>query len=95
MTPSVSPDDRSQWLAARARVARRYHPDVGGDPDDFIAALAEVDDLYSRRARPKPGLATTVRRRIQAGRRTRRRAVRAVRSRLPRGLPGARRYIDL
>ena len=35
-----------QWSAARRVAARSLHPDRGGDPDAFIAALAALDNAY-------------------------------------------------
>lgn len=97
MTPPEDPQVRAQWLAARARVARAHHPDLGGDPEEFIAAMAEVDARFA--ASPldldEPGRLTRLRRGWVRGSRRRRRMVRHLRARLPRRIPGARRYIDL
>jgi len=39
---------RSEWQSARRAVARRHHPDVGGDVEAYLAALAEVDTRFGR-----------------------------------------------
>ena len=33
--------------AARRAVARRHHPDVGGDPEVYVAALAAVERRFA------------------------------------------------
>jgi hypothetical protein len=45
ITPTRQPRDR-QRAAARRAAARAHHPDVGGDPGAFIAALTEIDAAY-------------------------------------------------
>lgn len=45
MIASMSTRDR-RWVAARRAAVRALHPDRGGDPDAFIAALANVDTTY-------------------------------------------------
>jgi hypothetical protein len=45
ITSTRQPRDR-QWAAARRAVARAHHPDVGGDPGAFIAALTAIDAAY-------------------------------------------------
>lgn len=37
---------REAWKAERRRVFREHHPDMGGDTDSLIAALAAVDAKY-------------------------------------------------
>lgn len=93
------------WRRARREVARRLHPDVGGDALRYLRALEEVDRSFG--IRDASGRSSTApvtieaTRLVRAGRRVRRvrrrgtRAVRAVRARLPRGAPGARRYTEL
>ncbi|CAN5816777.1 hypothetical protein BH20ACT6_BH20ACT6_19030 [soil metagenome] len=89
-----------QWAASRRRVARMHHPDLGGDADEFIRSLAQVDAQFGRagtgggsrlRTRP-PSALKRARYRL---RRRRRAGVRRLRSALPRGFPGARRSIEL
>lgn len=85
------------WRRERRDVARRLHPDVGGTTEDYLAALREVDrryGLYTEAALASSRLRMVLRR----ARRFRRRArglVRQARARLPRSVPGARRYINL
>ncbi len=35
---------------ARRAAARQFHPDLGGDTADFVAALNEIDRVFDRRA---------------------------------------------
>lgn len=86
-------------------VARRLHPDLGGDPEAYLAALAELEERHAART-PAGSSATTSagrktcdvpadhpRGRARTGVRLRaRRLVRRARGRLPRRIPGARRY---
>lgn len=46
----TSPHQRRdrQWAAARRAAARAHHPDLGGDPDAFIAALTAIDAAYTK-----------------------------------------------
>lgn len=101
------PDDpqlRAAWRRARRQVARDHHPDVGGDIDTYLASIAQVDARFSagpdrstsrRRVEIQRTPWTLLRRSLR--RRLRRTAghVRDVRTRLPRRVPGSRRYIDL
>lgn len=99
------------WRRARARVAREHHPDLGGDLDTYLTAVAGVDARFGRRAsraaivvsgsRGTPGvrattgpLVTARRARARLWRRVRA-AVRHGRHRLPRRVPGRRRYTTL
>lgn len=100
--PLGAPQDpavRAQWAHARRRAAAEHHPDRGGDTDTYLAALAAVDEAFGIGPRVvQEGRQTThadvhVRRtwrgyRMRLARRARR-AVRTLRSRLPRALPGA------
>ena len=36
-------EDERELRAARRRAAMRHHPDLGGDPETFIAAMADAD----------------------------------------------------
>lgn len=96
---------RGEWAAARRRVARRHHPDVGGDPDEFVRSLADVDARFTpapatpgrsaaRRVTTLKGLYRLKRTRY-ALRRGRRAGARRIRSTLPRHFPGSRRTIEL
>lgn len=42
-----APDRAARYKAARRAVARKHHPDVGGDPARYMAELAEVDRKFS------------------------------------------------
>lgn len=106
-------EESSRALRAhRRRLARELHPDVGGDADAFIDAMARhpriaspgeatdrpAQDTIRRTAAPAPTAPANVQftgtlRRTAAA--SLRKAVDAGRARLPRGWPGARRYIPL
>lgn len=73
-----------QQRAARRALIKAHHPDRGGDPARFVELLAELDGSPA----PPPVEVVATRSR----RRRRRQAVRALRQRLPRRVPGARRY---
>ena len=95
------PDPAAEHRAQLRAVARRLHPDLGGDPDAYLAAVAALDEPRGP-ASPAPAGRTTTsgpvghvhraRRRIRRGLRT---AGRTARTRLPRSLPGSRRYAQL
>lgn len=90
------PRQRAVWRRERALVARRLHPDRGGDADALIEALAEVDARYAAPLVTSPaGAWVGMRRTVTRQMRRSQRGLRALRGRLPRRLPGARRYIDL
>lgn len=97
-------DHVDQWRRERRRAARVHHPDVGGDLDEYLRVTSEIDarwGLVDRATTPATtttgvtGRATTLRRRVRGAGRGARRVGRAVRSQLPRGVPGARRWISL
>ncbi len=107
---TAGPSDRRQraaWAAARARVARRHHPDVGGDPSTFAREIDAVDRAFGlevagqvRVGSPVVGPVppsgwTRTSRVLNRNLRRSRRGLRRLRARLPRSVPGARRYIDL
>ncbi len=82
--------------AARRRVARRHHPDLGGDPDEFVRAMARVDEQFAAAGDSGPSRRWYVAKRYRyAVRRGLRSAARRVRASLPRSAPGSRRYHDL
>lgn len=98
-------DTSREQRARRRRLARALHPDLGGDADAFIDAMAAppCDDASGsagfapRAAAPRPAppnvhFTGTFRRSAAA---SLRRAVDTGRGRLPRGWPGSRRYIRL
>lgn len=82
-------DDAAQRRArARREVARRLHPDLGGDPDEFIRAMRDIDGPP---APPPPHPPVTV---FRTGVR-RWRSPRRRRTSLPGWVPGVRRYTQL
>ena len=95
------PVAHAAWRGARREVAREHHPDVGGDPATYVRLMGEVDARFGR-GQPTgllladSGLRSVRARRLlrRAGRRAKRGA-RGLRGRLPRQLPGSRRYLDL
>jgi len=104
MTQARPGIDRAAWQRARRAVARRHHPDLGGDLATYLRLLAEVDRRhgFTHRAGSRPAHVTLDRRRRALVRRSLRarvqdvhRLVRALRGRLPRGVPGRRRYTSL
>lgn len=101
-TPAPAPPgDEAAWRAARRRAARSHHPDVGGSAEAYLAALADVDARFGRLPTGRPAgpevvVTTSVRRRaLRVALRGARGASRAVRRRLPPGVPGSRRYGSL
>ncbi|MEJ5945936.1 hypothetical protein WDZ17_11595 [Pseudokineococcus basanitobsidens] len=110
MDASGTDPDEAAWRAARRRAARRHHPDLGGSADAYLAALAEVDAAHGRGpggagrggtgwGGPAPGpvvVTTSLRRRaLRVTLRGARDASRAIRRRLPPGVPGSRRWGSL
>ncbi|KQT91530.1 hypothetical protein ASG49_10935 [Marmoricola sp. Leaf446] len=99
---AASPGSERARAAARRAVIRRHHPDVGGDPEVLRRELAAVDAAYDAPAdtvpevglRP-PGRWQPLARRATRARRTVSRGTRQLRSRLPPGWPGARRWTDI
>ena len=98
----ADPGRRADWRRQRRQVMRRLHPDRGGDAEVYFAALAEVDRAFGiRPVSPAAGSAGVTVRAHRARRlrlpmlRAARAGVRGARARLPRRVPGARRYIDL
>ncbi|SIS22450.1 hypothetical protein [Williamsia sterculiae] len=85
MSPTSDPADRD-LRAARRAVIRANHPDVGGDP---ATLRRELDRLASVGGQAVPGARPRALRRRAAIR------VRTLRAKLPRGCPGAKRYVDL
>lgn len=104
-------DDYLAWRRERRQVARRHHPDIGGDIDVYLRQMRAVDERFAagqlvppareRRASnldefasPPDRLHGSIRR-IRTLRHRSRRLTRRVRARIPRWLPGSRRYFDL
>jgi hypothetical protein len=80
----MTPEER----AARRAVIKAHHPDRGGDPARFVELLDEIERSHGGRSAAH---AVDVRP-SGHGRRRRRQIVRQLRRRLPRHVPGARRY---
>lgn len=111
--PYRGPEDpvqRARWLRARHAVARDHHPDLGGDQEELIRQLSEVDARFGdrdaigqRRSPASPGIdllrpPSVLQFIARGGTRVIRRgrqAERILRARIPRGWPGSRRYVDL
>jgi hypothetical protein len=100
--PPIRPGDE-EWRRARRAVARRYHPDVGGDPEVYQREMRAVDSRFggnkptagrspSRRSGARLALVQRVVWRARRGARLR---VRSLRAALPARWPGSRRFIDL
>ncbi|NNG38519.1 hypothetical protein HJ588_04415 [Flexivirga sp. ID2601S] len=90
------------WSAERRRVARRLHPDLGGDPDDYIAAMQALEQRRAAAMGVLHGAegmtvvhTTAGSRAVRAVTGRARSVTTAVRRHLPRGWPGARRYGQL
>ncbi|MDQ3627979.1 MAG: hypothetical protein M3419_04060 [Actinomycetota bacterium] len=85
---------------ARRDVARRHHPDVGGDLDTYLELMQRLDRDVAGDP-PDDGdetgvpLSRRMRRLTSRTQRRLRRHSRAARGRLPKRFPGSRRYIDL
>lgn len=98
------------WRAERVRAARRLHPDVGGDLQEYLQVTSEIDRRHGHPANPLPpgqiadlGGSTSLRnnwqsrarRRLRVLARRRRALSRTTRSALPKWAPGARRYTQI
>ncbi|WP_336921350.1 hypothetical protein [Aquipuribacter sp. SD81] len=82
--------------SARRQLARRLHPDLGGDPEAYLEAMAALDAHAARAASHDAvvvGRTGRLRRALPV--RRVRGAVRRVQQHLPRHLPGARRWARL
>jgi len=86
----ASPELRDRWRRDRRAVVRRHHPDLGGDPAALQDGLRANDELY--RGLERDAAWRTAHRRPRPVLRS---VVRGMRSRLPHGWPGRRRYFDL
>ena len=97
MTTPVPPTDAqlAAWRSARRDAARRHHPDLGGDADALVRALAEVDRRFGR----VTGAADTTPHPPYVVRRTRRNRLRRwvtkAGGRAAARRPGAPTWIDL
>ena len=83
--------------ARRREVARRHHPDLGGDVEAYVRAMAELDGDSPGAPATVGDVVVAVRRRrpLRSAARRGRRLSRELRRRLPRRVPGARRYATL
>lgn len=83
--------------AERRALLRQHHPDLGGDPEEFVRVVAALDRAASRPAPPPPGPTTLLAHRPlrAAWRRRTRLLAHRVSTGLPRRLPGTRRYGQL
>lgn len=95
------PDPASASASRRRALARRHHPDLGGDPERFIEVMREFDrttaygddESTTRDVGSTIHVRTTRRSRVRRSISSTRRAVtRRLRCRIPRSVPGARRY---
>lgn len=93
--PPVEASGR-ELRAARRVVARRHHPDRGGDEQGYLRALAELDSRFrSVGEGPSPVVRRSARGRLGSLRHDLSRRMRRGRSRMPRCWPGAKRYAQL
>ncbi|MDJ0393668.1 hypothetical protein QMK17_10035 [Rhodococcus sp. G-MC3] len=56
----------AEHTAARRAVARKHHPDVGGDPDVYAAELVAVERRYSNQPPTAYRRESVVKRRARA-----------------------------
>ncbi|MDF9714754.1 MULTISPECIES: hypothetical protein [unclassified Nocardioides] len=101
--PATARTDADALRRLRREAALAHHPDRGGDAATFARVMAELEVLRSRgtdAVLPPAATATPVvvvpgsrlRRAAHVVRRQGRAAAGGIRRRVPRGLPGARRY---
>lgn len=98
-TGPEDPEALGRWRRARRRAALENHPDRGGRPQALAHALDEVDRAFGVGqcgARTKrSGTTSTLISALKNRRRRARLLARRTRTRLPRWVPGSRRFIDL
>ncbi len=82
----------SERSKAHRAVARRLHPDMGGDTREYVAAMARVDAHFKQATGAGDLHVVTRNRTLSSLTRRAGRAASTIRTRLPRGWPGARRY---
>lgn len=95
MTEPTRRDGAVNQAARRRAIAKQHHPDLGGDPEKFIAAmrgLATTTMQPDGRPRPNQPVVRARRSRVRQVTLTRKRWVMTLRQRLPRPVPGSRRY---
>ncbi len=102
------PDDpaaNAEWALARRRAAMAHHPDRGGQSGAYLAALAAVDRAFGLldgsdtsaggAVEVQTGWRPAARGVLRRGRRRTARGWRAAQHRLPRWVPGARRFTEI
>jgi len=90
--------EQSAWRAERRAAARRHHPDLGGDTQEYLSVMAEIDRRHGAgavRLLVADDHRSRAVRRLRATARRARAASRTARTRLPRWAPGARRYTQI
>ncbi|WP_018157439.1 hypothetical protein [Demetria terragena] len=91
-------DLAAQRRAAERAAARRLHPDVGGDADQYVAEMKRIAQQFGDSAGGEPVVTAEgfVRsRHVARIRRAARRTARGARAAVPSGWPGARKYGQL
>jgi hypothetical protein len=99
---------RVAWRAERRRAARDHHPDVGGDTQEYLRVITAIDARYGvcvdpggaprhtrARTTTRVGRLTATRRAAHRWVHRTRRLTRTLQTRIPRSMPGARRYTAL
>ena len=110
MVSSFDATNVTAWRSERRTAARHHHPDVGGDTQEYLCVIAAIDARYGLgaaasevgalgcaggRASLRTDRLTRARRRARRAFRRARQLSRRVRARLPRRVPGSRRYTQL
>ena len=93
----VDQESARRWRAERRRILRELHPDRGGDPDAYLAAVSAPGarggcGIVVETTDSSPQVSATM---PQILRRHWRRTVMSAHVRIPRRWPGARRYARL
>lgn len=101
----VDPSARQEWMRERRAIIWAHHPDRGGSAKDLTSHLEELNQRWGDPGRPGSPYAEVVaggssrwapvRRIGSRATRAARTGTRTVRSAIPRGWPGSRRYIEL
>lgn len=92
----IGPENIERVARARRReVAKRHHPDVGGDAEEFVRAMLALSESERKEAGFTSDVTVLLTGRSRARlwvRKSQRQIVKGMRSRIPRPLPGSRRY---